>query len=1791
MPPNLDICNVSENVSVFNVISDTLVDNSMTNKIISYTRKFRPSRKSYVKFEISLSGIYHKTLALLDCGSDCSLLRSDTVFELFKHEKSLLMSKIKQVPITVTGFSGTSSKVLGQITFDLRFSEDGKTLPVIFYIVDKKIKNSPCGILGYSAWTYLDLVLTKYYSNGKVIPDVYRRLTDKYEFIDHYYLSEAEIFGIQTNIQLKPFESQQFSLKINDYSSIIEDDLVLVESTQSIENIVVWPTASLVSKENDNLYVKTTICNFSNIAYDGNIDFSFELIDEMNKKPINNENFSELSASNILYDINFVSSFDGTVQPYTLTLDQEKLQGKVDYVTESHTISVINTEPYAITEPSINQNCNIVTLPTFPEIDIGYNPNSIDNDVKGAQSLSEERAKLNNLSKEYKEFPENDTINLSMNDVDPVLEEQGAGGFSLPAKGFEKIGPSDILKLENHKPEIRPYLKKIFLEDHPNVISCHQYDLGQISRYLGFYKLKLKEGAQLPTHQKLYYLSNDETQHLKDILRFLEGYGIISRVPTEGAPIRFACSSYLIAKKSGQDHSRLIIDAVPLNRVTMSEVPIIPHTETILNDLSSKHFYTSLDLRGAFNSIQIAPESRKYTCFLTPLGQYITNTLTTGQISSPGALSNHVSTMLEFKIARDDKGEVMWDNKERQVAKLDRDPVPDTSFFYDDLISGSKFVNTYEESLRFHFSIVAKLIARLDEFCCKISIEKSCFFKAHIKFLGWSICNSYIYPDQKRIQAIVDFPRPQTVRQWRSFTGVVSSIRSTCQFQILKNVSILTDLCSEKADHMNPSSEQIAAFEEIKKLLVSAPLFTSLVQTNAPKILYSDANSLSQSSVPTCGAILGQCIPAKTQFSRLPRYLYLDDPCHIVIQRCELKCCPVRHIKDNETVKDYIKNVGPKFPPETEYLTSDDFGLGDYFENSLLLSLKSLYALHNMNISDDNFDKLFKKIQKFVKKDIIGHQLKTFEFGDSKQKYNDYLANIGQGKLLIDSNYYIFEALSFLLSRPILLISSLEKDQDNKVRTFRSELQRCPFFFLIYRHKDVLVSKIAYLDREQTFDLCTLRGSFEICGYFTKKLSPSFYNLHILELESIALILALSSFQKLIGSSELLVISDSLCLYYLMNRTTQASSEKLQRWVSKIYAMFPQLKIAFVKSNQNLSDLLTRQFNVKGSHLRLTGLERLSCDVDKRLLDELANKTFSLDEFQKFCHDHPEFLKLPESAKHKRIENIHIQELITETNSHRTPEKPLQEFSQNAFSQDFFLNELSSDLTMNKCIQHYVNISDSLAILRERISHEKISNAQQIEFADLYEQIVTSTNMTFTENEVDYFFKNGLIFRKSGNLTSQCLVPKSLINILVAYYHLTTSHGGYNRIMAALEPFYGKTLRKTATNFLKTCINCVLNNYITSAQVFSHFPVTSTPFENVHLDMIEDLESCNGYTSLLICVDAFSMASFGFPMKNRTKAEFFTIFSYGIFQFFRPKYVHCDNSKTFINEDVLEILGAYGIRVIHTVSNNAYSFGLIESINKIYKTAVRKFITGQPTSEWILLIPLISIQLNSQINPRHKMTPFEILFGVGKLNQGLHSILDSEPILHPLIKMNSQEIEQRRAEWATFLDEVSSMMNQAKIEFNHKLNKGRVEKKFYEGQIVFLKRTMPRGFESIYETSIFKVVQVKISSLLILRISDGMVTICHFNNCKAFDPDIELFNILPIEIKNLCIQLKDTDAIDKESYHLIMRYDKFEIPEYLIDFIGQDPMEVLRNEFSNDSEAPTSDENRSDSPTPGPSNR
>ena len=118
------------------------------------------------------------------------------------------------------------------------------------------------------------------------------------------------------------------------------------------------------------------------------------------------------------------------------------------------------------------------------------------------------------------------------------------------------------------------------------------------------------------------------------------------------------------------------------------------------------------------------------------------------------------------------------------------------------------------------------------------------------------------------------------------------------------------------------------------------------------------------------------------------------------------------------------------------------------------------------------------------------------------------------------------------------------------------------------------------------------------------------------------------------------------------------------------------------------------------------------------------------------------------------------------------------------------------------------------------------------------------------------------------------------------------------------------------------------------------------------------------------------------------------------------------------------------------------------------------------------------------------------------------------------------------------------------------------------------------AFDGEYQDAEFanKIISEKITTLVIMRLSDGACTIAHKNACKKYTPNIRLFNSLPDEIKQLCTELKDNNELSKEKYHLLLKYDNFETPQPVLDLLGQDPMEILKKEFSDD-----------DNPRPGTS--
>ena len=86
-----------------------------------------------------------------------------------------------------------------------------------------------------------------------------------------------------------------------------------------------------------------------------------------------------------------------------------------------------------------------------------------------------------------------------------------------------------------------------------------------------------------------------------------------SRSPA-GAPIFF------IKKKDGS--LRLVMDYQGLNKVTIRNRYALPLISSLLEHLSGAKFFTKLDLRGAYNLVQIRPGDEWKTAFRTRYGCY-----------------------------------------------------------------------------------------------------------------------------------------------------------------------------------------------------------------------------------------------------------------------------------------------------------------------------------------------------------------------------------------------------------------------------------------------------------------------------------------------------------------------------------------------------------------------------------------------------------------------------------------------------------------------------------------------------------------------------------------------------------------------------------------------------------------------------------------------------------------------------------------------------------------------------------------------------------------------------------------------------------------------------------------------------------------------------------------------------------------------------------------------------------------------------------------------------------------
>lgn len=269
-------------------------------------------------------------------------------------------------------------------------------------------------------------------------------------------------------------------------------------------------------------------------------------------------------------------------------------------------------------------------------------------------------------------------------------------------------------------------------------------------------------------------------------------------------------SSPVVLVKKSNGSVRLCLDSRKVNSVTIKDSYPLPHIDGLLGRLSVTKYISSLDLKDAFYQIPLSNDSRMITAFAIPgrpLYQY--KVMPMGLCNSPQSMCRLMDLVIPNEL---------------------RDRV----FVYlDDLLIISA---TYAE----HVSLLRKVAKLLREAKLTINLEKSFFMMSEIKYLGFLVGEMGLRPDPNKVEAIVNFPTPYSVKQTRRLLGMASWYRRF--IQNFADVSApITDLL-KKGTKFKWSPEAQDSFEQIKKLLSTAPILITPDYTK-PFFIRCDAST------------------------------------------------------------------------------------------------------------------------------------------------------------------------------------------------------------------------------------------------------------------------------------------------------------------------------------------------------------------------------------------------------------------------------------------------------------------------------------------------------------------------------------------------------------------------------------------------------------------------------------------------------------------------------------------------------------------------------------------------------------------------------------------------------------------------------------------------------------------------------------------------------------------------------------------------------------------------------------
>ena len=290
------------------------------------------------------------------------------------------------------------------------------------------------------------------------------------------------------------------------------------------------------------------------------------------------------------------------------------------------------------------------------------------------------------------------------------------------------------------------------------------------------------EGSTPPTRAPYKFSPVEQTELERQIQDLLNQGFIRPSVSPYGAPVLF------VPKKNGQ--WRMCVDYRALNKQTIKDKFPLPRIDELLEKLGKAKVFTAIDLASGYHQIGVEQGSIEKTAFRTSRGQYEFIVMPFGLTNAPSVFQRLMNKIFAAELG---------------VSIL---------VYLDDIL-------VFSETIEEHWQHLRNALARLREHRLYARVHKCTFLRDEVEYLGFDISAAGIKPSASKVEAIVNWPVPQTVRDVRSFLGLCSFYRRFVRG--FSNIAApLTELTKEKkAWDWNEDCE--LSFTQLKVAMTTAP--------------------------------------------------------------------------------------------------------------------------------------------------------------------------------------------------------------------------------------------------------------------------------------------------------------------------------------------------------------------------------------------------------------------------------------------------------------------------------------------------------------------------------------------------------------------------------------------------------------------------------------------------------------------------------------------------------------------------------------------------------------------------------------------------------------------------------------------------------------------------------------------------------------------------------------------------------------------------------------------------------